>query len=335
MSTAIELLYATGHAKIDEIIRGAVELTELLVPGRVRAYHLLGSYANGSAITSSDLDIAVIFKGEMQPTDRAYLQQVYDCCWRMSSVSLDIVPYSEVDLQQRGVQWLLNSPLLYGANICDTIPQLPMTTYVRNFMHTPWRFFMRSRQQLDVITFPLDHPDPAGAWLGYDRRRTRALDGRDALGTHELITCTFWPASALILRQCGVFTHGKHDVVQQYRACIKDEWRDVLAALYQKCRIEWQYFIPDSAADQQLLRDLCQQALAFHNHFLRIYQDFLLTELQSDDADAQLLAAQRLGEILYPEQPVVDALNQLVPADNAALAAAIQTTLQRFDSVMD
>lgn len=56
--------------------------------------------------------------------------------------------------------------------------------YVRIFMHTPYSFLTRARRNVETLTFPLDHPDPIGAWFGYDRRCTRTLDGRNVPGTH-------------------------------------------------------------------------------------------------------------------------------------------------------
>lgn len=334
LSDTIHLLYSTGESKIDEIIRGIIGITELIFPEQVRGYYLTGSYGNGSAVASSDLDLCVIFKGETLQTNRERLRKIYDCCGRISSISLDIVAYSEVEIREGGRIWLRKTQWLFGDDIRATVPQLPLVDYVRIFMHAPYSFFARARNQIEVLTFPLDHPDPIGAWLGYDRRHTRTLDGRDVPGTHELLTGTFWSASALILRRSGVFAHGKQECVKLYRTHINDEWSDLLETIYQKCRIEWLYFIPDSPADQRLLRDLCHQALAFHNHFLTQYKDFLLTDLQSKDASAQLLAAQRLGKILYPDQQVFDKLSQLHANQNADLTEAVQTALRRIRSIL-
>ena len=326
----IALQHSTGHPKIDEIIQGIIGLTELIFPEQTRGYYLTGSYGNGSAVPSSDLDLCVIFKGETLPIDRDRLRQIYDCCWRISSISLDVVVYNEIEVQKKGSIWLRDSQWLFGEDIRATISQLPLTAYVRNFMHTPYAFFARARSREEPLTFPLDHPNPTGAWFGYDRRRTRTLDGRDVPGTHELLSCTFWPATALIMHQSGVFALGKQDCVKRYRKHINDDWADLLEAIYQKCRLEWQYFIPDSSADRQILRDLCHQALAFHNHFLTIYKAFLLAELQSEDEDAQLLAIQRLGKILYLDKDVLDALNQILPSNDKALVEAAQTALKHL-----
>ena len=50
---------------------------------------------------------------------------------------------------------------------------------------------------------------------------------------------------------------------------------------YLICKESWGYGIPDGAAERAQLCDICRQTLAFENHYLRRYQDYLLAELQA------------------------------------------------------
>jgi len=57
MIQPITLLNTTGHQRIDDIIRGLIGIFEAAFPDRIRAYYLAGSYADGSAVPLSDIDI--------------------------------------------------------------------------------------------------------------------------------------------------------------------------------------------------------------------------------------------------------------------------------------
>lgn len=59
---------------------------------------------------------------------------------------------------------------------------------------------------------------------------------------------------------------------------------------------------------RRTLRDLCDQALNFENHFLTIYRKYQLAELASADPERQNLAIQRLREIVFPDDEVASAL---------------------------
>jgi predicted nucleotidyltransferase len=67
-SSDIELRHATGDAEVDRIMRGYVGVFETAFPGAVRGYYLSGSFAEGTATLTSDIDVDVVFKEE--PQDR-------------------------------------------------------------------------------------------------------------------------------------------------------------------------------------------------------------------------------------------------------------------------
>jgi hypothetical protein len=69
--------------------------------------------------------------------------------------------------------------------------------------------------------------------------------------------------------------------------------------------------------------------LAFENHYLAIYRDYLLEQLRGDDPGRQLFAAERLRDVVYPDQELRSALNALDTAGAAARAAA-QEALQVY-----
>jgi hypothetical protein len=53
---------SSGSQSADNALRGLIGIFEMLFPGRIRAYYAEGSYADRTAIASSDIDLVLIFK---------------------------------------------------------------------------------------------------------------------------------------------------------------------------------------------------------------------------------------------------------------------------------
>ncbi len=58
----ITLLNATGDPHVDGLLRGVIDRFETAFSARIRCHYLKGSYTDGSAVSTSDLDLAVVFK---------------------------------------------------------------------------------------------------------------------------------------------------------------------------------------------------------------------------------------------------------------------------------
>jgi hypothetical protein len=56
---------------------------------------------------------------------------------------------------------------------------------------------------------------------------------------------------------------------------------------------------------------ICSRTLAFENHFLLVYKDFLLQELRSDDVEGKLQALWVLKEIPYKDAEIEAAVRAL------------------------
>ena len=73
--------------------------------------------------------------------------------------------------------------------------------------------------------------------------------------------------------------------------------------------------------------------LAFENHFFAIYKNYLLAELNHADDNPKLRAVKRLGEIIYPDEKVRNALQALESSDNEELRGAVEETIRRMPQV--
>jgi predicted nucleotidyltransferase len=328
----IALLTSTGAARIDQALRDSIVLIEQLLPDRVRGYYLVGSYAYGEAQPSSDVDLVVVLKDELGQADRQQFVAARAECKRISVVPLDISLESEAKLLRVGGVWFQTASLLvYGEDIRPRIPRKPVANHIRDVMHALVPLLARVRGNPALLTFPLDYPDPAGMVYGYDARYSDSNDPQYT-PTKDLVTNVLAAANALTLltAQRYVGSGKKSDIPRQYTIWIGDQWTTLVEEIVELCRIRWGYRMPEAEADIAHLRGLCQQALGFENAFLQRYRDFLLADLQSDHAAAQLFAVQRFGQILYPDPAVAAAVADLAAHASAELQQAAAATLEHY-----
>jgi hypothetical protein len=295
----IQLHTTTGNPRTDDVLRGVIGLCELCFPSRVRGYYIVGSYGDGTAVFTSDLDLDVVFKGAMTDCERQRLALLEDQLRLISPIDIDFGLVGEQYLFEHADALVkIAGRCVYGEDILDQIPLLPLDQYVRQCMHRPYRFFASMRGNEDVLPFPLQFPD-RDEWGGYARRMVRLADGTEHPTTKDMVVNAGWAATAIIAWRARQYVANKSDCVRLYHAHIGDQWTSLLDALYTICRGRWNYFLPTDPGDRSYLRTLCEQTLAFENHFLTIYRDFLLEELCTDILDRQILAAQRLSKIKY------------------------------------
>jgi predicted nucleotidyltransferase len=199
----IDLHFSSGSEEADRILSVVIGIWESVFPNRIRAYYLFGSYAAGTADSTSDLDLAVLFKQEFQSSQET--DQAQRLCEYLEALQpapfVDMFYVSEGSVQQSdrvSVALLLkrSSVLLYGEDTRQYITAEPDERYIRDAMHIPYFNSKFGRPDLDVLTFPLDYPDPQGELLGYDRwlhgaeRSTLMLVvmvGRTAIGTIQAV----------------------------------------------------------------------------------------------------------------------------------------------------
>ncbi len=248
------------------LIDGAIGLMEMTFPERIRAYYLTGSFAEGTAVSNSDLDMIVVFKGEFRQGEADHLRQLRHHATKLSPFRLDLTPKCETDLITDGATGLkLAGKLLYGEDIRDQIPFEPIAQY-RHDVLRGWQIYQREiRGDVEIVPYPVQPPDPDGEFLGYEKYGNWQGGNRFEPGTRVLINLTTIGATASLTVLHEERAGSKWQAIEKYQQLIGDEWGDWLAELYQLAKVECGYAIPQDDHLRLQLKTLIQRTPEYEN----------------------------------------------------------------------
>lgn len=247
-----------------ELVMRAVQDT---IGQHLQAGYLIGSQEDGTAVSGSDIDVVVVFKGTLDNAMRQSVEEIERSLARDFGVRIDF------DLLDNTMTVIdpalkLGSRLWFGTDIRDQYPLVNLDDWERDRLHTSYWRTIKLFNRVPNVVLPLGFPSPTDPFYGYVI----------ADNTRDLVRHISWAATALIAHTARHYVVRKSAFVSLYRELINDVWTDYLEQLYTKCKLEWNYQVPESP---QAFQQLCQQTLNFENHFMKLYRDFLLHELQS------------------------------------------------------
>ncbi|MEZ4592067.1 MAG: nucleotidyltransferase domain-containing protein [Chloroflexota bacterium] len=255
--------------EMDRLTTAVVSLVELVFPGRVRACYLTGSYAEGTAVPHSDLDLIIIFKGHCLPGEADRLRQLRHHANQLAPLRLDLTPQCETDLMANGATGLkLSGKFLAGEDILPQIPFEPIEQYRADALHAFLTYQREIRGEPDSRACPVTVPDPAGEFFGYEKFGIWQGGSDFKPGTRLLINLTSIGATVSLAWLHGERAGSKWQAIQKYQQHIGDEWGDWLAALYQLAKVDLGYEIPAETAVRHRLRSLIQKTPNFENLIL-------------------------------------------------------------------
>jgi hypothetical protein len=289
------LLLATGDAASDALLRDLVAAFDSVFFGRIVGYYLLGSYADGTRLATSDLDLTVVFRDAfLSAGERAAAAQFCAEWTARAPVELDFEVEDEASLRQGTSPTLkLGSALLAGEDVRDTLPLVPRDEWTRDRMHTSYWRIIKLFGRPTPVTLPLTYPDASAEFYGYTARLTRLPDDSRVPGTRDLIRSVGWAATALIAWRAGQYVARKRDCYTLYERHIGGAHAALIRDVYKWCRDAWSCLIPVEPSERAHLRDICARTVTFENDFLRAYLAFLRQELAGPQA-----ARDRVAETL-------------------------------------
>ncbi len=110
--------------------------------------------------------------------ERARAAEIVQQCASLSPVEFDATVVDEASLSGgASPQFKLGSALVYGEEIRERIPLVPMEVWTRDRMHAAYWLMITIFNRPGIVRAPLDFPDPQDEWLGYANRKARLPDG--------------------------------------------------------------------------------------------------------------------------------------------------------------
>lgn len=323
----------TEDMNLNANLYGFVGLAEMSFPGRIRAYFMLGSHVTSEAVGASDVDLVMVFRERFLEGEPERFELFRRYVNMLGRSPLDVSAVEEARLLVDGAGNLKESSLLLmGEDIRERIPLMPKDKWLRHCMHRPFLFMERGRAHADdePLRYPLAYPDATGPLYGYDHRMHMEADGSMHRSSKELVTLACWIATALVALRAGEYAFSKNAAIEGYLKHVNDEWAPLFEQIY-ACRKRWGYRVPTAPEDEAHLRGLCARMLEAENHFLGLYKDYLLAELGRGELPDRVLAARRLGLILYPGDEVLHALRALAETAEEPLRQEARESIARLE----
>jgi Nucleotidyltransferase domain len=274
----LALTFSTGSQPIDITLLAIVRAFEHAFPNRVRAYYLIGSYVEGTAVPLSDIDCFVIFADQFATSQEQVLaQQVGQQCAEASPVRLDIGAYPENALGQLypvlRAALKLGSALVYGVDIRQTMQLPALPEYTASVIAGARQFIARLRGETNLRTPQVSYPDRLDEFFGYARKSIPAwYPPTIAAGTKELVATVSRIATAQVVRQTQRYVPGKQQAIELFQQEVGGTGARFVEQVFRRCKLDWKYLVPETERERIVLRELCQQMLGFENEFLRTCQ---------------------------------------------------------------
>jgi hypothetical protein len=309
--TETALAASTGNPQMDILVQDVLDECFAALPNRLRTVYVLGSYADETALPTSDLDLVLIVAERLRAGEQARIEALSATWATQSRGELDIEVKEEVALRAGVSPTLkLGSRLLWGEDVIQSMDIMPLAPWTRDRMHSSYWRLAGLFSRPTPLAIPLDYPDPSDEFFGYARRLRRLPNGHQAPGTRDLMRAVGWMATALLAYSAGQYVATKRQCASMYREHIGDEWTTLLDDMAQRVRDTWQYRIPMAHDERMRLRAICTRTLGFENHFLRLYRRYALAELLSQDVAARQPALEAQRRLSLDDADIHNAVTQ-------------------------
>jgi predicted nucleotidyltransferase len=251
----------------------AVEALLAAFPNRLRVIYLFGSYAAGTAVPASDLDLFIVFHGTVRAGEHEHARAVGDASSHSLGVGVDVMTIGDSALLQDGHFRIAAAGVpIWGEDLRDRLPPVSLATYLRNYSRAPIDY-MRVIRGVDHLDEPVVYPDPDGEFFGYDAQLLYP-GNFPAHNVKAMVATACWIGTATIGLRFGRTAASKTEGVALYRALVGGRWGEFVADLYTVVKERWGYLVPPDEFDRRRLRAWCAQLLELENDYLALYRHF-------------------------------------------------------------
>lgn len=238
----------------------------------INAIYLFGSYREGTAIPTSDIDIAVV----TDAGDPTSLRDSWQA--RLDTAGIDnvdiVVMQSEELLRSGHYRIEHGSRLLFGEDIRPELPPTTVERYLRYYAAAPLSYIGPVLRRTDNPVNPLGYPDREGEFFGYDRELLPPNLTRHH-NIKSMVSCACWIATMVVGIRTGRMMRSPAEGVRAHQDAVNDDWTSLITDIYHNGRQRWHYLVPAEPEDRALLRGLCERLL----YLERYYLDFQDAEL--------------------------------------------------------
>ncbi|MFC1525587.1 nucleotidyltransferase domain-containing protein [Candidatus Latescibacterota bacterium] len=297
----LKLQFRTEDALVDAVLTGLVGVFEAAFPRRIKAYYLFGSYAYGSPVPTSDVDVNIVFRDDNALTELVSerlgfgmrLSEEEEERFLLLTEHLRLISPVQLGLGARQEGFIRDrfslveeevNPrrFLYGE---DLIAELREYSPEPSSDRTPGpqrvrrpKLLARAHELIcsthsvpEGFVGQLPFPDEQGEFFGYDAPQSER-SGKATRGMERFFNACVFPVCTARLELAGVSVSRKDMVATAYREHVGDEWSDFVEEAFLLCRETWHYRLPRERSDRDKLRQLCISAKAFCSHFLAVYR---------------------------------------------------------------
>lgn len=266
---AESIAYIRSSVDAEKFYAGLAELMAAAFPERLQSIYLLSSRADGSAIATSDVDLALVFHGAIDPAERPRIKAVLDALQRVSPVMLDATITSDAELARGITTSLQNHRLLSGPDVLKDKPLKPKGEMLLYYAGFAFHFVCAIRKGHEGLRYPLQFPGEPTGYCGYEVKGTRISDGGYTRGLNLLGTLVSSIASFRLAARANVFSPGKSRTLGLYRQHLPhDAWLPMLEELHALIRTKLGGKIPPPGEDEARLFHWCPQVLTLENEFV-------------------------------------------------------------------
>jgi len=165
--SAYTLRSSTGSAIVDGLLMAIIGRYERAFPGLIRAYFVIGSYADASMVPISDLDLMIMFATPLTSSQLELAHTLIQQCAETSPLRLDIGLTLQENLSgAEQVLLKLGSRLVYGEDVRDQLALPPLALYRRDVTWSPYRFLGQVMRDQQALAYPLAYPDADDPFYG-------------------------------------------------------------------------------------------------------------------------------------------------------------------------
>jgi predicted nucleotidyltransferase len=309
----MEIKFIRESADFEKLIKSVCNLILTAFPGEVRAIYLLGSRAAGGGLPTSDIDLAVVFKGPFVEERDREVREFAKSLDRLSPVMLDVTLLAEDEARQGIRPYLRLGRLLTGTEILAQCPLKPAPALIGFYTYTALFFMWVIRGRPVELTYPLEYPSAGGFYRGYDVRGVVTGENEFRPGFNTFVNLIASIANFRLATLAGEFIPSKSRTVEQYQLRLpNDPWQGLVEDVFDQGRDRWGGREPESESGRARLARRCREALAFENE---CFGTCLL--------NLPALMAVKDGELNRWLQNVLRRVRSASPAHAAAIAAAL------------